>query len=90
MNLKYQLLLTALLSSTLTSSAILLFDLFYNNDKRKSLDRSRFDNDNKKVYDESLIREQLSRNYSFLGDEGMNKIRDAFVIVIGLGGVGYR
>ena len=64
MNLKYQLLLTALLSSTLTSSAILLFDLFYNNDKRKSLDRSRFDNDNKKVYDESLIREQLSRNYS--------------------------
>lgn len=40
------------------------------------------------AYDESLIREQLSRNYSFLGDEAMSKVRDAFVIVVGAGGVG--
>lgn len=39
-------------------------------------------------YDESLIREQLSRNYSFLGEEAMVKVRDAFVIVVGAGGVG--
>lgn len=39
-------------------------------------------------FDESLIREQLSRNYSFLGEEAMDKIRDAFVIVVGAGGVG--
>ena len=39
-------------------------------------------------YDESLIREQLSRNYSFLGEEGMKTIRDSFVIVVGAGGVG--
>lgn len=39
-------------------------------------------------WDESLIREQLSRNYSFLGDEGMDAIRNAFVIVVGAGGVG--
>ncbi|KAJ3088605.1 hypothetical protein HK100_007993 [Physocladia obscura] len=37
---------------------------------------------------EELIREQLSRNYSFLGEEGMKDIRNAFVIVVGLGGVG--
>jgi tRNA A37 threonylcarbamoyladenosine dehydratase len=40
------------------------------------------------TYDESLIREQLSRNYSFLGDEAMSKVRDAFVVVVGAGGVG--
>ncbi|KAI3484955.1 hypothetical protein L1887_51846 [Cichorium endivia] len=39
-------------------------------------------------WDESLIREQLSRNYSFLGEEGMGAIRNAFVIVVGAGGVG--
>lgn len=39
-------------------------------------------------YDESLVREQLSRNYSFLGEEGMSTIRDSFVIVVGAGGVG--
>ncbi|KAI8809252.1 hypothetical protein BJ742DRAFT_242339 [Cladochytrium replicatum] len=38
--------------------------------------------------DESLIREQLARNYAFLGEEGVNKVRKSFVIVIGLGGVG--
>ncbi|KAJ1021096.1 hypothetical protein NDA16_003882 [Ustilago loliicola] len=39
-------------------------------------------------WDESLIREQLSRNYSFLGEEGMKAIRNSFVIVVGAGGVG--
>lgn len=39
-------------------------------------------------YDESLIREQLSRNYSFLGEESMQKLRNSFVIVVGAGGVG--
>lgn len=39
-------------------------------------------------YDESLIREQLTRNYSFLTEEGMNKVRNSFVVVVGAGGVG--
>ncbi|KAJ1018655.1 hypothetical protein NDA13_006345 [Ustilago tritici] len=39
-------------------------------------------------WDESLIREQLSRNYSFLGEDGMKAIRNSFVIVVGAGGVG--
>ncbi|KAJ3060293.1 hypothetical protein HDU99_005984, partial [Rhizoclosmatium hyalinum] len=37
---------------------------------------------------EELIREQLSRNYSFLGEEGMKSVRSSFVIIVGLGGVG--
>lgn len=39
-------------------------------------------------YDEELILEQLSRNRLFLRDEGLRKVRDAFVVVVGLGGVG--
>ncbi|KAJ1806425.1 hypothetical protein LPJ56_005133 [Coemansia sp. RSA 2599] len=38
--------------------------------------------------EEALIREQLARHYAFLGDEGMGKVRDSFVIVVGAGGVG--
>jgi len=37
---------------------------------------------------EALILEQLSRNHSFLGSEGLQNVRNAFIIVVGLGGVG--
>ena len=39
-------------------------------------------------YDESLILEQLARNRVFLTDDGLAKLRNAFVIVVGCGGVG--
>lgn len=39
-------------------------------------------------YDENLIREQLARNYAFFGEEGMKKIRNSSVAIIGCGGVG--
>ncbi|KAL2003865.1 hypothetical protein VTN02DRAFT_1887 [Thermoascus thermophilus] len=39
-------------------------------------------------YDEDLILEQLARNRVFLGDEGLAKLRNSFVIVVGVGGVG--
>ncbi|KAF8429148.1 hypothetical protein EV426DRAFT_702939 [Tirmania nivea] len=39
-------------------------------------------------YDEEIILEQLSRNRLFFGDEGLKKLREAFVIVVGCGGVG--
>ncbi|KDN44096.1 hypothetical protein K437DRAFT_294972 [Tilletiaria anomala UBC 951] len=39
-------------------------------------------------WDETLLREQLTRNYSFLGEEGMARVRNSFVIVVGAGGVG--
>ncbi|ODV93319.1 hypothetical protein PACTADRAFT_51924 [Pachysolen tannophilus NRRL Y-2460] len=41
-----------------------------------------------KDYDEELIREQLARNYAFLGEEGIAKIRSQLVVVVGAGGVG--
>jgi tRNA threonylcarbamoyladenosine dehydratase len=37
---------------------------------------------------ETIIREQLARNYTFFGEEGMAKIRNSRVAVIGCGGVG--
>ncbi len=37
---------------------------------------------------EVIIREALARNYVFFGDEGMDKIRKSFVVVVGVGGVG--
>lgn len=42
----------------------------------------------KKPTSELIIRESLARNYVFFGPEGMSRIREAFVVVVGLGGVG--
>ncbi|KAF1927394.1 uncharacterized protein M421DRAFT_421800 [Didymella exigua CBS 183.55] len=39
-------------------------------------------------YDDDLILEQLARNRVFLGDEGLEKLRNAFIIIVGCGGVG--
>ncbi|KAG1872968.1 hypothetical protein DFJ58DRAFT_760559 [Suillus subalutaceus] len=39
-------------------------------------------------YDEELIREQLARCYAFFGDEGMARVREKSVVVVGCGGVG--
>ncbi|RYP73877.1 hypothetical protein DL771_003319 [Monosporascus sp. 5C6A] len=39
-------------------------------------------------YDDELILEQLARNRVFLGSEGLEKLRNAFVVVVGCGGVG--
>ncbi|KAJ1742103.1 hypothetical protein LPJ68_002211 [Coemansia sp. RSA 1086] len=38
--------------------------------------------------EESLVQEQLARHYAFLGTEGMARVRDSFVVVVGAGGVG--
>ena len=39
-------------------------------------------------YDEELFREQLSRNYAFLGEDGMEKVKQQYIVVVGVGGVG--
>ncbi|PHH90624.1 hypothetical protein CDD83_3141 [Cordyceps sp. RAO-2017] len=39
-------------------------------------------------FDEELIAEQLARNRAFLTPEGLEKLRESFVIVVGCGGVG--
>lgn len=40
------------------------------------------------AHDEDLIQEQLARNRAFLGEEGLQKVRNSFVVVVGAGGVG--
>ncbi|SCW04472.1 LAFE_0H14290g1_1 [Lachancea fermentati] len=44
--------------------------------------------EDKPPVDEELIREQLARNYAFLGEEGMQKLKQQYIIVVGAGGVG--
>ncbi|KAH6605270.1 hypothetical protein Trco_006977 [Trichoderma cornu-damae] len=39
-------------------------------------------------FDEELILEQLARNQVFLTPQGLQKLRDSFIIVVGCGGVG--
>ncbi|KAH8660804.1 ubiquitin-protein ligase-like protein molybdopterin-converting factor [Tricladium varicosporioides] len=39
-------------------------------------------------YDDELILEQLARNRVFLTDSGLERLRSAFIIVVGCGGVG--
>lgn len=39
-------------------------------------------------YDDNLFREQLARNYAFLGEEGMEKLKQQYFVVVGAGGVG--
>ncbi|SRR6266702_2740432 len=39
-------------------------------------------------YAEHLVREQLARNYAFLGEEGVARVRSASVVIVGCGGVG--
>lgn len=38
--------------------------------------------------EDALLQEQLSRIHAFFGKEGFEKVRDAFVVVVGVGGVG--
>ena len=39
-------------------------------------------------YAEELVREQLARNYAFLHEDGVARVRAASVVIIGCGGVG--
>lgn len=40
------------------------------------------------AHSEELIREQLARNYAFLTEEGMEKVRNQRIVIVGCGGVG--
>ncbi|KAI1296186.1 hypothetical protein EDD11_007516 [Mortierella claussenii] len=44
--------------------------------------------EDKMEVDEELVSEQLARNIAFLGEEGVQKLRDSFVVIVGAGGVG--
>lgn len=49
------------------------------NDKVIAIDRK---------YDDHLYREQLARNFAFLGEKGMEKLKNQYIVVVGAGGVG--
>lgn len=40
------------------------------------------------AFDDTLIKEFLARNIAFLGEEQCMALRDKFVVVVGMGGVG--
>ncbi|KAI1300994.1 hypothetical protein EDD11_005893 [Mortierella claussenii] len=44
--------------------------------------------DSRLELDEELVQEQLARNIAFLGQEGVDKLRKSFVVIVGAGGVG--
>jgi hypothetical protein len=78
------------LGAALSASAILAYQYAVrqsktrrSNDMLKSNEVTPGDDD-----DDDLICEQLTRNHAFFGDEGLAKVRGAFIVVVGLGGVG--
>lgn len=98
LELKYQFIVVACASSLLSAVAV----YYTQRVSRKSAIRkikqefkttddwdaeTHFPNPNKTA-ETALISEQLSRNIAFLGEERVDKIRNSFVIVVGLGGVG--
>ncbi|CEP60874.1 tRNA threonylcarbamoyladenosine dehydratase LALA0_S02e01596g [Lachancea lanzarotensis] len=65
----------------------------YNSSGNQSIEDSSYKNHGanpglKTNYDPELIREQLARNYAFLGEEAMEKLKNQYIVVVGAGGVG--
>lgn len=90
---------TAICTLALTKCSKLLWDKYdldnYYKSIQKSLIKSSNDDKTKKKlvidtnqYDDNLFKEQLARNYAFLGDDGMEKLKNQYIIVVGAGGVG--
>ncbi|ODV63882.1 tRNA threonylcarbamoyladenosine dehydratase ASCRUDRAFT_30476 [Ascoidea rubescens DSM 1968] len=86
--------LTALVSAIVTGGLVEVVGRYLRNNGNRSADEDTTALQKKEnlfggEYDEDLIREQLARNYVFLGEEGVNKLRkDTFIVVVGVGGVG--
>ncbi|CAG8561750.1 7496_t:CDS:2 [Acaulospora colombiana] len=101
-NIRVQLALTAFGATLATGIAIFSYQS-YQRDARKKALKKKISKDppirgiNPKAsnapasvehFDETLIKEQLARNIAFLGEEGVDKLRNSFIIVVGAGGVG--
>jgi len=94
-----QLIVTAIGASLVTAALLNLYNAHTRRVKRKQLGQdvldslSAYDSTESRIgqslgYDETLVREQLARNYTFFGEEGMQNIRRANIVVVGCGGVG--
>lgn len=77
---------TVAATALVTAAAVELYHRF-SQDKTPALKVKRV-TETKTDYSEELIREQLTRNYAFLTEEGMKSVRGQRVVVVGAGGVG--
>lgn len=76
-------------SAVVTAAAIETYHHFYpEKSNQKTTESQSKIATHKPDYSEELIREQLTRNYAFLSEDGMDKIRNQRVVVVGAGGVG--
>lgn len=94
--------LTAIAASALTATALLGYQsvtrprLVTSKKTRAAVDLPTFisiiDEESKEPVrekmDDSLVLELLARNIAFFGDEGVTKIRNSFVVVLGAGAIG--
>ncbi|KAG1179469.1 hypothetical protein G6F70_001154 [Rhizopus microsporus] len=89
--------LTALSASVLTAMAILGYQKITRRHLRTEETKERRSSiislindeyEEKEPLDETLVLEFLARNIAFLGEEGVLKIRNSFVIVVGNGAIG--
>lgn len=81
-----KILTVAALSALVTATLVEGYHLYQSSKQpAKKISKKMISSD---AYDEELIREQLARNYAFLGEEGMEKVRNLNVVVVGCGGVG--
>lgn len=77
--------MTAAVTAIATAAAVEYYHQF---SPRKTSKNSPSQPQKPAEYSEELIREQLTRNYAFLTEEGMEKVRNQRVVVVGAGGVG--
>lgn len=75
--------LSVIATATVTIGLVETYHAFQNKPQPKKQESSA-----KKPHSEELIREQLARNYAFLTEEGMKKVRKQRIVVVGAGGVG--
>jgi tRNA A37 threonylcarbamoyladenosine dehydratase len=80
----YRLAITAIASSALTLGAVYAHQK-WGESKPQLVQQKKFSSSS---YDSELIDEQLARNITFLGKEGVDRIRDSKIVVVGAGGVG--
>ncbi|KAG7194522.1 uncharacterized protein KQ657_004737 [Scheffersomyces spartinae] len=79
--------LTVVSTAVATVGIIECLRYFYHQQKQQGRQPS-LDANQGSRHSEELIQEQLARNYAFLSAEGMSKVREQHIVVVGAGGVG--
>lgn len=79
---------TVAATAVVTAVAVELFHQYFQKTEKSPSSTVKRVTETNKNYSQELIREQLARNYAFLTDEGMEKVRGQRVVVVGAGGVG--